>query len=279
MESQASKIWAVRIVQWLALLWLVLSGGQAKAHDPQDLMLEKVGVEEHLGAGIPLDLTFTDQQGRAVRLGDYVKAMPVLLTLNYYGCPTLCPLVFRNMVQTLKGMKDLSLGRDFRIVTVSINPNESLALAQDKSRTTYGMLEGAAPEKNWPFLMGEHLAIERLTRSVGVRYARIATAEFAHPNVIIIVTPQGKISRYLYGIEQQPNDLRLALIEASDGRIGRSQLLNRALLYCFHYDPIGKKYVLVASRIMTGTMTALFAALVILLVSLWKKESKSRKKS
>lgn len=257
----------------LALALVILQPSFAQAHDPQDLVFDKVGVNERLGERIPTDLAFTDQTGKPVQLSRYFTGGPVILTLNYYACPTLCPLVFRNMVDTIGKLGSFGLGKDFRIVTVSIDPEETLARAADKSAKTYAMLgKTPNPDASWPFLMGSRPSIERLAQSVGVRYSRQGKNDFAHPNVVIIVTPDGRISRYLYGLEQAPQDLKLALIEASGGRIGTSVLLNKALLYCFHYDPVGKKYVLFASRIMTGAMLGVLILTVGLLVFLWKRE-------
>jgi protein SCO1 len=247
----------------------------AGSHDPQDLVFEQVGVEERLGQLIPAELYFQDQAGRTVQLSSYFTGEPVILTLNYYACPTLCPLVFRNLAQTLGGLGKLSLGKDFRIVTVSINPDESPALAREKSAATYAMLAGASDTgSNWPFLRGTLPTISRLAQSVGVRYTRLKNGELAHPNVLVIVTPERRISRYLYGLEQRPQDLKLALIEATDGKIGPSRLINQALLYCFHYDPVGRKYVLFASRLMTVVMLGVLTLTTGLLLLLWKREKK-----
>lgn len=247
----------------------------ARAHGPQDLVLEQVGVDERLGGRIPTGLVFRDQSGQTVQLSRYFTGGPVILTLNYYACPTLCPLVFRNLAGTLRKMGDPALGKDFRIVTVSIDPEETLARAADKSAKTYAML-GKMPEpaQAWPFLMGNRPTIEHLAQQVGVRYSRVGKNDFAHPNVVVIVTPDGRISRYLYGMELSPQDLKLALLEASGGRIGTSRLLNKALLYCFHYDPVGKKYVLIASRVMTGAMVGILVLTLGLLAMLWKKDRK-----
>ncbi|OGU11737.1 MAG: hypothetical protein A2075_03345 [Geobacteraceae bacterium GWC2_58_44] len=257
-----------------ALLSALLLPSLARAHGPQDLVLAQVGVDEKLGARLPTELPFLDQSGERVQLSRYFTGGPVILTLNYYACPTLCPLVFGNMVRTLGKLGGLALGRDFRIVTVSIDPAETQARSADKSARTYAMLGGTpAPGTAWPFLRGSRSSIERLAQSVGVRYSRVGSGDFAHPNVIIIVTPDGRVSRYLYGLEQAPQDLKLALIEASGGRIGSSQLINKALLYCFHYDPVGKKYVLLASRVMTVAMLGILMLTLGLLAVLWRRET------
>jgi protein SCO1 len=258
---------------FVALLMAALVPILAGAHDPQDQVLEQVGVDERLGERIPGDLAFRDQTGEKVLLAGYFSGGPVILTLNYYACPTLCPLVFRNLADTARRLGGVTLSKDFRIVTVSINPDESPLLAREKSAATYAMLGRTAnPGSRWPFLMGSGTSIERLARSVGVRYTRLGSNEFAHPNVLIIATPDGRISRYLYGLEQKPQDLKLALIEAANGKIGASTFMNRALLYCFHYDPVGKKYVLFASRLMTLAMLGVLLLTLGLLVTLWKRE-------
>lgn len=257
----------------LSALWLS-SGG---AHDQRDPVPEGVGVDEQLGARLPTELTFRDQTGQSVRLSRYFTGSPVLLTLNYYACPTLCPLVFRNLVRTMGEMPGLALGRDFRIVTVSIDPEETRARAAEKSRQTYAML-GSTPDpgSSWPFLMGSRGSIESLTRRVGVHYSAVGKSDFAHPNVIIVVTPEGKVSRYLYGLELPARDLKLALIEASGGRIGSSQLLNRALMYCFRYDSAGREYVLLASRLVTALMLLVLILTTGLIALLWRRERRER---
>lgn len=258
-----------------ALALCALLCATAQAHDPQDLILEQVGVDEKAGGAIPTELPFVDQTGKGVKLSRYFTGAPVILTLNYYSCPTLCPLVFRNLVGTIGRMGDLRLGRDFKVVAVSIDPDETLERAADKSSKTYAMLGAATPDPGsaWPFLLGTQSSIAQLAQRVGIRYSR-AGKEFAHPNVLVIATPDGRISRYLYGMEQSPQDLKLALLEASGGEIGSSKILNRALLYCFHYDPVGKRYVLLASRIMTGAMVGVLLLTLCLLAIMWKKEKK-----
>jgi len=256
--------------------FLTLLPRSAGAHDPQDEVLQQVGVDERLGQPIPTGLRFRDQTGKKVRLADYFTGGPAIVTLNYYACPTLCPLVFRNLAGSVRHLGNLKLGKDFRIVTVSINPDEIPALARDKSVATYAMLGGLSePENRWPFLMGDQSAIENLAQSVGVRYSRQGKNDFAHPNVLVVVTPDGRVSRYLYGLEVRPRDLKLALVEAADGRIGGSRLSNSLLLYCFHYDPVGKKYVLFASRLMTVSMLGVLAVTVAMLIRLWRREKKS----
>ena len=270
---------------WLLAVALVLAlaatGAIAETdpfpRDPADEILRQIGVDEKLGARIPPELAFTDTAGRTVRLGDFFGDGQVILTLNYYSCPMLCPTIFRNLVGTMAGMKGLSLAKDFRIVTVSFDPQEPLARARAKEAETHAMLRGVAePGRRWTFLIGQEPEIRRLTTTVGYRYVKTDAVNYAHPAVIIVLTPDGRVARYLYGIEQSPRDLKLALIEASDGRIGGSPLMNRIILACYHYDPVGKKYALLASRVMTGAGIVTLVAVGIPLAIFWRRERHGR---
>lgn len=254
----------------LAVLALLLAG-PARAEDPQDAILREVGVDERLGAKVPAELPFTDASGKAVRLGDYLGAGPVILTLNYYTCPMLCPLTFRSLAATMDGVRGLSLAKDYRVVTVSIDPGEIPEIVRAKANETHA-LAGGIPDGDarWPFLYGSEDSIRRLTEAVGYRYRKAGT-EFAHPSAAVILSAEGVVTRYLYGIEIPPRDLKLALIEAADGKIGASSRANTLLMYCFRYDPAGKKYAVYATNIMklAGAVTLVF--LVALLAFLWRR--------
>ncbi len=244
----------------------------AAAHlrDPQDDILKAIGVDEKLGAAVPRDLSFRNQDGAAVRLGDVLAGGPAILTLNYYTCPMLCPITLRNLLSAATAVRGISLDRDYRIVTVSVDPAEKPDAARARAGEMYAQMGGIRdPASRWPFLTGDGRAIEALTGAVGFRYRKVG-AEFAHPDVSVVLTPDGRISRYLYGIAQDPKDLKLALIEAAGGRIGESQALNRALLYCFHYDPVGKKYALYARNIMTAGGVLTLVLLGTLYLALWR---------
>jgi protein SCO1/2 len=256
--------------RWLAALLLAAAAclpPPAAAHTEADALLPEVGVDEKLGGAVPPSLSFADAGGRQVRLSDYFEGgTPVLLTLNYYACPMLCPLTFRNLTGTIKAMSGLSLARDYRVVTVSIDPEEVPELAQAKMRETYAMLPGTPGlAARWPFLMGKAPEIGALARAVGMRYTRLGEHNYAHPTLAVVLTPEGRISRYFYDLDIRPNDLRLALIEAAGGRIG-NPVLNRVLLYCYHYDPAGRRYALIAVNVMkvAGAATALLLALLLL---------------
>jgi protein SCO1/2 len=255
----------------LLLAFLLLLPATLHAADPQDAILQQVGVDEKPGAAIPRDLPFTDASGRPVRLAEYLGAGPVILTLNYYTCPMLCPLTFRSLATTMGQVKGFSLERDYRVVTVSIDPDEIPEIARAKANETHALMPGVREaDARWPFLYGSAGSIRRLAESVGYRYTKVGR-EFAHPSVMIVLSPGGTVSRYLYGVEIDPRDLKLALIEASEGKIGASSAGNALLMYCFKYDPVGKKYMLYARNIMKAAGAVTLILLAGLLAVLWKR--------
>jgi protein SCO1/2 len=258
---------------------LLLAGAVAclaaasQAHTAADATMPEVGVDERLGGRVPLDLPFVDADGKPVRLSAaFEGGTPVLLTLNYFSCQTLCPLTFRKLTGTIGAMGGLSLARDYRVLTVSIDPEEVPGLAKAKSRESWAMLPGVAGlPARWPFLTGDNASISALARAVGMRYTRIGKNDFAHPTLAVVLTPEGRISRYFYELDIRPQDLRLALIEAGGGRIG-NPVLNRVLLYCYHYDPAGRRYSLIAMNVMKLGGGAVLLLLGILLLFLWRRE-------
>ena len=247
----------------------------ARAADPQDAILLEIGVDEKPGAQVPLDLPFTDASGKAVRLGDYLRDGPVILTLNYYTCPMLCPLTFRGLAATMAEVKDLSPSKDYRIVTVSIDPEEIPEVVRAKANESHSLVPGLKdPDSRWPFLYGSAESIRGVTGAVGYRYKKVGN-EFAHPSVQIVLSPGGKVSRYLYGFDIPPRDFKLALLEAADGKIGATSAENVILLYCFHYDPVGKKYSLVAMNVMKLAGAVTLVLLGGLLAMLWVRHGRS----
>jgi protein SCO1 len=240
-----------------------------------DKILKEIGVDEKPGGRLPLDAVFTDSTGKKVRLGDYFGGPPVILTLNYYECPMLCPLTFHNLATTFSRMGGLKPGVDYRVVTVSFNPDETTQLAAGKKAETMKMMPNGTPPDAWVFLTGAADDINSLTGATGYRYKKLDKG-YAHPAVIMVATPDGRLSRYLYGIEQPPIDMRLALIEASGGKVGPSKTLNRVLLFCYHYDPAGKKYALAATRIMTGLGVVTLVVVGGLLLVMWVREKRRK---
>jgi protein SCO1/2 len=233
--------------------------------------LQKIDVTEHLGEQIPLDLEFTGDDGSAVYLKDlFQPGKPVLLTLAYYRCPMLCGLVLKGLTT---GVSKLAFtpGLDFQMVTVSINPEEIYTLAAAKKKNHLAALNKPVQEDSWMFLTGKAENSKKLADALGFQYYYVKERnEYAHPAVSFILTDEGIISRYLYGIEYKESDLRLSLLEASKGEIGTT--LDRIILYCFHYDPDAGEYVLFAGNLMRigGVITLLILGSMLLI--LWRKE-------
>ena len=259
----------------LLFAFLLFLPALALAADPQDAILQEVGVDEKPGAQVPLDLPFTDASGKAVRLGDYLRDGPVLLTLNYFTCPMLCPLTFRSLAATMAEVKGLSPSKDYRVVTVSIDPAEIPEIVRAKANESHALVPGLEDaDSRWPFLYGDAESIRRVTEAVGYRYKKVG-AEFAHPSAQIVLSPGGKVSRYLYGFEIPPRDFELALLEAADGKIGASSAGNALLMYCFRYDPVGKKYMLYARNIMRAAGAVTLILLGGLLAALWRRHGRT----
>jgi protein SCO1 len=226
----------------IVLSLAALQAPSLAAQTPEASILSQIGLDQKLNAEIPLDLEFTDSSGQAVRLGQYFGKRPVLLTLVYYECPMLCTLVLNGTVRALRTL-EFSAGKEFDVVTVSINPNETPELAAAK-KTQYidsYRREGAA--KGWHFLTGREDQIKQLADAVGFRYVYDAKSkQFAHPSGIILLTPGGKVSRYFYGVEYSPRDIRLGMVEAAKEKIGSP--VDQLLLCCYRYDPSTGKYSL-----------------------------------
>jgi len=219
--------------------------------------LREIGFDQRLDQPVPLDTTFRDESGAAVRLGDYFGKRPVVLLFAYYDCPMLCTQVI-NGLSTALGVLSLSPGTDFEIVTVSFNPADTPASATAKKKVYLERYARAGAAESWHFLTGDRPSIDRLTKAAGFRYAWDAdTKQFAHPSGIIVLTPDGRLARYLFGIEYGPRDLRYAIVEASGGKVGNAA--DTLLLYCYHYDPMTGRYGLVIMRALriAGAATVL----------------------
>ena len=203
-------------------------------------ILQGVGIDQKIGQQIPLDLAFRDETGQTVPLRRYFGQRPVLLTLAYFQCPMLCSQVLNGVVSGLLPLK-LKMGRDFDVLTISFDPRDTPAAATEKRDLYLRRYGRAGAEAGWHFLTGDSPPIEALTSSVGFRYVwDPKIQQYAHASGIMVLTPQGRLSHYLYGIEYAPKDLRLALVEASEGKLGN--VVDQVLLYCYHYDPATGKY-------------------------------------
>jgi protein SCO1/2 len=245
------------------------AGAQLAGTQPAEL--KKIDVQERLGQTIPLDLVFTNDSGEYVSLDKYFhKGKPVILVLAYYECPMLCTLVLNGLASAI-GQLDWLPGKEYQVLTVSINPAETPELALGKKKNLIAATGKSGIDEGWRFFVGQEDQIAALTDAVGFRYFYDdKQKQFAHPALIMVLTENGELSRYLYGIEFKKQDLRLALLEASNGRIGNT--VDKIILYCYHYNPDAKGYVLFAANVMKlgGGLTLI--ALVLFLAVLWAKE-------
>jgi protein SCO1/2 len=225
--------------------------------DKRPPMLKQVGIEQHLDGQIPPNLAFRDESGKAVHLGDYFGKKPAILNLVYYQCPMLCGEVLSGMTRSL-GMVNFDIGKEFDVITVSIDPREGPDLAIEKKNTFIQRYRRAGAEKGWHFLTGNQENITALAKAAGFGYEYDeATGQFAHATAIMVLTPEGRISRYLYGVEYPPKDVRLALVEASQHKIGG--VVDQILLYCYHYNPATGKYGAIIANVLriAGGVTVL----------------------
>lgn len=257
----------------LALLLGLGMTGKAGAHhtaEHEPAVLRQVGLDQRLQEFIPLDLPLRDARGRPVLLGDYFGSQPVLLTLAYYHCPNLCPLVLDGLLRSMRALP-LTLGEHFQVVTVSINPADTSAMAAAKQAhyvQGYGRPEAA---RGWHFLTAEPEAIQRLTQAVGFRYVYDAARdEFVHASGIMLLTPQGQLARYFYGVEYAPRDVRLGLVEAASQKIGSP--IDQLLLLCYHYDPQSGTYTMAIRRTLRLAGAATVLALGMFIGVLWRRE-------
>jgi protein SCO1/2 len=219
--------------------------------------LKNVGIEQHLDEQIPPELTFRDETGRSVRLGDYFGKKPIILNLVYYHCPMLCGEVLSGLESALRVLK-FDVGKEFDVLTVSFDPRETPAMATKKKAEFLKRYGRPIAADGWHFLTGPQISIDALTKAAGFQYQYdTKTGQFAHSTAIMVLTPEGKIAQYYYGVEYAPKDLRLGLIQASENKIGT--LADQVLLYCYHYDPATGKYGAMIARVLqlSGLATVL----------------------
>lgn len=253
---------------WVLLIFISIPAAAQQLGLPA--MIRNVGIDQKLNAQLPLELTFKDETGQTVRLGQYFVRKPVVLALVYYECPMLCDMVLNGLVHSMEKMT-LNIGRDFDVVTVSFNPQESWQLAQNKKANYLEKFARPEAKEGWHFLTGQEAAIKQLAGSVGFRYAYDPrTKQFAHASGVMVITPEGKVSRYFYGIQYEPRDLRLGLVEASNHKIGSAA--DEILLFCFHYDPLTGKYGFVIMNVIRTLGSATAIALGALLFVLIRKD-------
>ncbi len=232
-----------RLVLLLALLPALAAAQMGAVPPPRPAtpgVLQQIGFEQQLGESVPLDLPFMDETGRSVRLRDYFGKRPVVLSLVYYECPMLCTISLNGLAAALEVLSFVP-GQEFEVVTVSFDPTEAPALAAAKKKAYLARYRRPGAHAGWHFLTGPKESVDALTRAVGFRYVwDEATKQFAHPAGLLVLTREGQISHYLFGVEYAPKDLRLALVDAARGRIGNA--LDQLLLYCYQYDPQAGRY-------------------------------------
>ncbi len=240
----------------------------------QPSILKKVDFEQRLGAQVPLDLFFRDEAGRTVRLGDYFGRRPVVLQLVYYKCPMLCTLALNGLLRAFRATH-FTAGREFEAVTVSINPQETPALAGAKKAVYLGKYGRPEAARGWHFLTGQEPAIHALADAIGFHYAYDpASGQYAHTTGFVVLTPAGRIARYQFGVEYSARDLQFSVMDASGGKIGTP--VEKFLLYCFHYDPAASKYTATVMHILRATSIATFLALGTFIIVMVRRDRRNK---
>lgn len=275
------KTWLSALI--LAVMMLLSHQGLNAAADTNftenemEKLREGIGIDEHLGESVDLNLEFNNEKGEAVPLSTYFQSgKPVLLAMIYFNCPSLCNFQLNGVTETLKDL-EWTTGEKFEFVVVSIEPKETPEMAIKKKQAyldLYGREDGA---KGWHFLTGKQENITKLAKQVGFKYKWVETRkEYAHTAASYVITPEGKISRYLYGIAFTPKTLRLSLVEASEGKIGTA--MDKFLLYCFRYDPEKRGYAFYAFNIMRAGAGLAVVILAAFLVPYWIRQRKQQLK-
>jgi protein SCO1/2 len=280
-----TRLWALGSRRWTLVfaLWVLClvatphaqNAGPGGYVDPQAPgmvstatlpQLKGVGFKQHLDQRLPLDAAFTDDNGRPVTLGQLFGSKPVILAFVYYQCPMLCTQVMNGLSSALKVMP-FTAGKDYEVVLVSFDPRDTPAIAAEKKRAHLEYWSTEHDGAAWHLLTGDEASIRRATSAAGFTYQwDEATGQFAHVSGVLVVTPQGRLSRYFYGVEFSPKELRLALVESGQGRIGSA--IDELLLYCFHYDPESGRYGLMVMNLVRlgGVITVLVMGGFILLM-------------
>lgn len=256
---------------------LLAAAAPARAHDSRadtrPAALREVAFDQRVNEQVPLDLVFRDEERRHVRLGDYFGQKPVILALVYHRCQNLCPLLLDGLIRALRPLS-FSAGDQFNVVVMSFDPRDLPAVAAAKKAEVLQRYGRPAAARGWHFLTGEEATIRRLAGAVGFQYAYdAATDQYAHAAGLVILSPQGKIFRYLYGIEYSPRVLRLSLVEASERGIGSP--IDQVLLFCYHYDPATGRYSLLVMRLVRLAGLATVAALGTFIVIMWRRDRRN----
>jgi protein SCO1/2 len=278
-RSALSKVWALLIAMLLLFgsinVW-AQGMNQGILSPPANVRppgLKNVGIEQHLNEQIPPDLAFRDESGKSVQLRDYFGKRPLILNLVYYQCPMLCGEVLSGLASALRVLQ-FDVGKEFDVLTVSFDPKETPEMASAKKAVYLKRYGRTGAAQGWHFLTGPQASIDVLTKAAGFQYQYDPrSSQFAHATAIMLLTPEGKIAQYYYGIEFAPKDLRLGLIQASQNQIGN--VVDQVLLYCYHYNPDTGKYGAIISRILQLAAGATILVLGAFLVFMFRMESNS----
>lgn len=257
---------------FIVLLSLAAASLAASDKNPLNLppLLQGIGIDQHLNGQLPLDIWFRDENGKTMPLGAYFGKRPVLLAFVYYTCPMLCDQILTGAAAALKPLA-LRPGRDFDVVAISINPKETPADAAAKRDFTVHRYSSHAGSQGWHFLVGNEAAIHAVTEAAGFHYRYDAASKmFLHASGVMALTPKGRLARYFYGVDYEPKDLKLGLIEASNNKIG--SLTDQILLFCYHYDATTGKYGAVVINMLRGAAVLVLAILAIALTLLWRRD-------
>ncbi len=253
----------LKIVYYILFLLLPAIGLAVDQPKPQ------VGIEEKLGQYIPQDITVIDEYGKPIKLFEIAGKKPFVLTMVYYRCPGICTPLLNGLTKVVD-KSDLIPGKDYMLITVSFDPREDYSVASEKKKNYFSQLKNKKLDnQDWRFCTADSATVARLTDAIGFRYIQEGN-DFVHSAVLNVVSPDGKISRYLYGTEFLPLDFKLALIEASEGKTGTT--ISKVVSLCYSYDPEGKRYVLDITRIAGGGILLLLAVFVMILVIKKKKK-------
>lgn len=259
------------IIGMVSLLLFLLMPPILKAHVDHPQKEKGIGIDERLGQVVALDAVFRDEMDRPVSLRRLVQR-PTLLVFVYYACPDVCSFLLYHLARTLQQLP-AEPGKDYGVVSLSFDETENSELARTKKRLYFNMIERPFPDEAWKFLTGDQENIRRLTESAGFLFKREGQT-FQHPVAVIVLSAEGKITRYLYGMDFLPFDLKMALFEASEGRVGPT--ISKVLRFCFSYDPKGRRYVFNTLKV-TGSVTLTAASVFVLFLVLRGRRNRSRK--
>jgi protein SCO1/2 len=274
-RSRKGRLCAAQLLVVAALVVLLGLAEPARAQPPPPAAAAAAGFDQRLNNALPLQLVFQNDHGAPLRLADLFTGKPVILTFNYFRCTNLCPLMLEELARSLRDI-DFGIGQDFQVISVSIDPTDTTMAASQKKADLLGLYARPGADDGWHFLLAAPTVLQVLAQAAGLRYAYdTRSREYIHPLGVLVLTPDGRIARYLYGLDISARDLRLALVEASQGTIGTAA--DQLALLCFHYDPASGSYSALAFEAARWVGIATVAGLGLFLASLWRKEFDAHK--